>query len=59
MQRDILILDDVFSALDRKTRWHVATTLLKRTTTIIYTTHDGKAVIFHSSLRLDRGDTNV
>ncbi|KAB5547143.1 canalicular multispecific organic anion transporter 1 [Coniochaeta sp. 2T2.1] len=42
---DILILDDVFSALDRRTRWHVATTLMKRSATtagrtVIYTTHD-------------------
>lgn len=42
---DILVLDDVFSALDRRTRWRVATMLLKRTPTnaegtIIYTTHD-------------------
>ncbi|KAK7747380.1 hypothetical protein SLS53_001634 [Cytospora paraplurivora] len=42
---DIMILDDVFSALDRRTRWRIATNLLKRNTaklekTIIYTTHD-------------------
>ncbi|KAK3349094.1 canalicular multispecific organic anion transporter 1 [Lasiosphaeria hispida] len=42
---DILILDDVFSALDRRTRWRVATMLLNRTPTkseraIIYATHD-------------------
>lgn len=46
---NLLILDDVFSALDRNTRWRVATMLFKRNPeterTIIYTTHDGN--IFH------------
>lgn len=46
-QSDTLILDDVFSALDRNTRWNIARMLFKRTPvksnrTIIYTTHDGK-----------------
>ncbi|KAI1175807.1 canalicular multispecific organic anion transporter 1 [Nemania sp. FL0916] len=42
---DILILDDVFSALDRRTRWHIAKMLFQRNSsaserTVIYTTHD-------------------
>lgn len=46
---DVLILDDVFSALDRRTRWQIATTLLRRSPkdterTIIYTTHDGMVI---------------
>ena len=46
---DILIIDDGFSALDRKTKRHVSEMLLSRTRnpasaerTIIYSTHDGE-----------------
>ncbi|KAK0724137.1 P-loop containing nucleoside triphosphate hydrolase protein [Lasiosphaeris hirsuta] len=44
-ESDILILDDVFSALDRRTRWRVATMLLgqspaKAERAVIYATHD-------------------
>lgn len=58
-----MILDDVFSALDRRTRWRIATDLLKQHTaklerTIIYTTHDGRAIPF-VFLKLERGDTEV
>ena len=57
-ESDILILDDVFSALDRRTRWRVAKMLLKgplieTKRTIIYTTHDGR-IIF----RLDDDDAD-
>lgn len=43
---DILILDDVFSALDQRTKQHIANTLLGQPLAntekaIIYTTHDG------------------
>ncbi|KAG6184716.1 hypothetical protein E4U36_001748 [Claviceps purpurea] len=49
LKRDILLLDDVFSALDRRTRLHIAQNLLQAkeslghiptATTVIYTTHD-------------------
>ncbi|KAG6203200.1 hypothetical protein E4U35_004571 [Claviceps purpurea] len=49
LKRDILLLDDVFSALDRRTRLHIAQNLLQAKeslghvpTTVIYTTHDSK-----------------
>lgn len=46
---DLMILDDVFSALDRRTRWRIATMLFSQDSTkasraIIYTTHDGKII---------------
>ncbi|KAG5990194.1 hypothetical protein E4U52_004866 [Claviceps spartinae] len=47
LKRDIFLLDDVFSALDRRTRLHIAQNLLQAKeslghvpTTVIYTTHD-------------------
>lgn len=47
---DILILDDIFSALDQRTKQHIAKTLLGQPSanmerTIIYTTHDGMIVL--------------
>lgn len=43
--RDILLLDDVFSALDRRTKLHVAESVLRKCdspdqSTVIFTTHD-------------------
>ncbi|OAA55691.1 ABC transporter, transmembrane domain, type 1 [Cordyceps fumosorosea ARSEF 2679] len=45
LERDILLLDDVFSALDRRTKLHVAHGLLgahggENQRTVIFTTHD-------------------
>lgn len=50
---DVLILDDVFSALDQRTKEHIAKTLLGQPSTnskrtIIYTTHDGMIVLVSS-----------
>lgn len=54
---DLLILDDVFSALDQRTKRHIAKTLLgqppadtKRT--IIYSTHDGTVILISITARL-------
>lgn len=52
----LLIIDDGFSALDRKTRRHVSEMLLNRTLnpantdrTVIYSTHDGTSAVFFES----------
>lgn len=51
---DILILDDVFSALDQRTKQHIAQSLLGQPSsnterTIIYTTHDGMIALVTSA----------
>lgn len=49
-RKDIVLLDDVFSALDRTTKHHIATRLLgpegllrRLGTTVLFATHDCKS----------------
>lgn len=56
LERDILLLDDVFSALDRRTKLHVAQGLLQARDghdrrTVIFTTHDEHIANMADNLR--------